>query len=357
MGKILKVLAVEDPAVIAYVDEKLQIVSNYNKCKVEFDIVPWQNYFTTMMKVFNGEIEYDIIMVAGHLWLADLAEKEYIEPIKYESEDILPIIANEMKYNQKTYLSPSFCDGHIIAYRKSIISKVIGTNLKEVISVDELIQVVKKLKDAGIETPIALKADKSEIFTDALPYLRSTGLDVYEQKEGLIECNIDKMREGLDKYIYLKSFAPTDTNTYGNTEIKQMISTNKVPIAVTWSGQMAKVMEDCIEPDDLGFSTFNTAWNVTWSFAIAKTSNNKEEAKEFLSYLRSEKIDNLVGAYCGAPVRKSNYIKGMDKYSWYKVQLQMIENYATPLIDIIDVGVKNENLYNEIYNAFIETKK
>lgn len=355
----IKVLAVKDPAVEVYIDKEYEIIKRYpdQTVEVEFDIVPWEDYFPTMLKVFRGEASYDIVMVAGHLWLADFATQGYLEPITYDFEDIVPVIVREMQYQNKTYLSPSFCDGHMIVYRKSMVEKALGKGLKSVITVDEFIEIAKKLKAIGVETPVALKAHQSEIMTDTLPYLRSTGYDVYETNEENIICHIDKMASGLERYMSLKQFAPPDTHTYGNDEIKDAIAHQKVAMAVTWSGQLGVVMEACEDIEDLGFATFDTAWNVTWSFGITKMSQNKQKANELLAYLRSTNVDKLVGEYCGAPVRKENYIQGMNKYPWYEVQLEMIEKHATPFINLLLAGDKNAVLYEEIHNAFTGKKK
>ncbi|MDF2986665.1 MAG: extracellular solute-binding protein family 1, partial [Eubacterium sp.] len=146
-------------------------------------------------------------------------------------------------------------------------------------------------------------------------------------------------------------------HTFGNNEIKDLLSQKKAAMAVTWSGQLGVVNREFEDVEDLGFSTFDTAWNVTWSFGIARTSKNKEKAKEFLSYLRSKQVDSLVGSYCGAPVRKSNYVEGMDKQPWYKVQLEMIEKYASPFMETDQAQVKNSILYEELYQAFIGEKE
>ncbi len=356
---ILKVLAVNDPAVEVYVDKKYGILDKYadDSVSVEFDIIPWEKYSGTMLKTFNGEIPYDIIMVAGHLWLADIVQKEYLEPIYYDFEDILPVISEEMRYQGTTYLSPSFCDGHMIIYQKSILKSVLGKLPEPVISVDEFIDITQKLGKSGLSAPIALKAHPSEIFLDALPYLRSTGLDVYQFEDGRVICNIGSMETGLAKYLKLKAYAPADTNTFGNDEIRDILSQKKAAMAVTWSGQLGVVNREFEKVEDLGFSTFDTAWNVTWSFGIAKTSRNKEKAMEFLNYLRSKQVDNLVGTYCGAPVRKSNYIEGRVRQPWYKVQLEMIEKHARPFAGIVQAQLKNNILYEEIYRAFIGEKQ
>ena len=351
--KKIKILAVQDPAVSVYVDSRLDLLRKFPKKDVEaeFDIVSWDDYFETMMKSFQGNADYDIVMVAGHLWLRDFVEKGYLQEISYDFEDILPVIGREMKYKGKTYLSPSFCDGHMIAYRKSAVEKAAGKLPGEIMTADEFVDIAEKLHKAGYQNPIALKAAKSEILLDALPYLRSGGKDVYTQTESGISCNISELENELEKYVSLKKFAPEETHTYGNDDIREMLSDKKAMMATTWSGQLGVVMEDCSEKEDIGFSTFDTAWNVTWSFAITGVSKNKEDAQALLEYLRSPEIDALAGECSGAPVRKSNYEKGADIYPWYRVQLRMIEEYAEPFPPLAEAGDMNGFLYDAIYSA------
>ncbi len=347
----LKVLAVADPAVMAYVDQKL---TDKFPAKVKMDVFPWSEYYSTMMQVFEGTAYYDIIMVAGHLWKRDFVEKGYLAPISYEEEDILPVIAKEMKFAGKQYLSPSFCDGHIIVYRKSVIKEVLGKEFGDIVTPKEYFEAAQKLSDAGHF--IAMKADESEIFTDALPFLRMDGMDVYDATTELIQCEQKEIVNGLEKYVDLKKFAFIDTDTYGNVEVAKKLQSKEAAMGVTWSGQMGTVMnEDCIEKEDLGFATFSTAWNVTWSFAISSTSRNIVLAEELLQFLRSKEIDQKAGSVSGAPVRKDSYLSFVETYPWYHCQLAMFEN-ATLLPNLLKAGDKFGVLYHQIALAFAGEK-
>lgn len=353
----LKVLAVQDPAVSVYVDEAYDILGKFpENIEVEFNIVSWDDYFGTMMDSFEGKADYDIVMIAGHLWLKDFVDRGYLAAIEYDFEDILPVIAQEMQCDGRTYLSPSFCDGHMIVYRKSMLSSVLDKLPDEVISTDEFIDIAQKLHMAGHDAPIALKASASEILLDAVPFLRSQGKDIYDHNGTETVCNIGKMHNEVEKYMSLRSLAPENTNTYGNDEIKDKIAGKKVAMATTWSGQLGPVMKECIEKEDMGFATFDTSWNVTWSFAITSVSKNKEKAEKLLKYLRSPEIDSLAGECSGAPVRKANYMEGLEKYPWYRVQLRMIEEYAKPFIPVLKAGDKNGILYETMYSIFIDEK-
>ncbi|GLC82149.1 extracellular solute-binding protein [Lacrimispora brassicae] len=346
----LKVLAVADPAVEGYLDEDLGILDGYGG-KVDFHIVPWADYYPMMMKAFAGEADYDIVMVAGHLWLRDFAEKGYLSELALEEEDILPVIAEEMRYKGKTYLSPSFCDGHMIVYRKSLLYQALGRELERVITPQEYIETAKAYRAACGEQAVAMKADPSEIFTDALPFLRMYGGDAYDP-QGTDACGKEETVKGLQSYVELKAYAVDGTESFGNGEIAAAIREKGAAMAVTWSGQMGEVFkEGCLEQWDLGFSTFSTAWNVTWSFGICLSSGKKEAAEEFLKYLRSPLVDQKVGRKSGAPVRRASYLEGAGDCPWFPVQQRMME-LARPLPHLSKAGEKNGILYEKIFEAF-----
>jgi multiple sugar transport system substrate-binding protein len=346
----LKVLAVADPAVEGYLDKELGVLDGYGGT-VDFHIVPWADYYPMMMKAFAGEADYDIVMVAGHLWLRDFVEKGYLSELVLKEEDILPVIAEEMKYKGKAYLSPSFCDGHMILYRKSLLNQVLGKELGSVITPQEYIETAKAYKAACGEQAVAMKADKSEIFTDALPFLRMYGGDAYDP-DGSAACGKKDVRKGLQSYVELKACAVDGTERFGNGEIAEAIRQKRAAMAVTWSGQMGEVFkEGCLEPEDLGFSTFSTAWNVTWSFGICASCRKKEAAEEFLSYLRSPEVDQKVGRKSGAPIRRGSYLEGADDCPWFPVQQKMME-LARPLPNLSKAGEKNGILYEKIFEVF-----
>lgn len=366
-SKKVRVLAVGDPAVEVYVDKNYKILDRWKEnsnLDIDFNIVPWESYYNTMMEDFKAEEpNYDIVMVAGHFWLRDFVENKFISPMDdymnllpkdYEYEDILPIIREEMKLDGHHYLLPSFCDGHMVLYRKSIVKEVLGYLPKECITIDELISMVEKVDGFKGLRGIALKAHVSEILTDFLPYLRNEDIDLFDEDHKPSFYN-DKGIKALNKYIALRRYAPVDTNEFGNVEIKNQIQQKKAVFAITWGGQLGVVLnEQCKELEDIGFATLDRPWNVTWSFALNNNSKNKEEAVRFLSYLTSKDIDKLVGSYAGSPVRKSTYLdeRERSKCSWYDAHLEMVEKYAKPLPSLKGSGEILGILYEYISKAF-----
>jgi len=362
MDKKLKVLAVADPAIYAYTDSKYALIEKFNQqfsAEVEFSIIPWNEYYETMMQTFSGKYDYDIVMVAGHLWLKDFVNKGYLaevnppEEAEYNRKDILPVIAKEMRINDKAFLYPSFCDGHILLYRKSHVEDIIGKAIPKIVTTDMILEIASKCNGVNGMKGIALKAHQSEIFLDFLPYLRNEGIDAFDDKSHAPTFNNDKGRQALEKYLSLKAYAPEETHLYGNEEVREAFQQKKVALAVTWGGQLGVVLsEDCQELSDVGFAAVHSAWNVTWSFAISSKSQRQDLANNFLAYLTSKEVDRIIGSFAGAPVRKSTYVADSAKYNWYDTHLQLLD-YAKPLPMMDYAGEKMEPLYEHIYHAFI----
>lgn len=363
MRNKLKVLAVGDPAVYAYRDPKYSIIENFNQendVEVEFTIVPWDEYYPTMMQTFAGEYDYDIVMVAGHLWLVDFVQKGYVaevsipNPDAYDEKDILEVIREEMKIGEKIYLYPSFCDGHILLYRKSILKELLGELLPEAVDTDALLALASLCDGKDGMRGIALKAAHSEIFTDFLPYLRNEGIDAFDQESHTPTFNNEQGKRALEKYLSLKEFAPENTFVYGNDEVREAFQKKETALAVTWGGQLGVVLnQDCQEIEDVGFSAIKTSWNVTWSFAINAKSKHQSLANQFLAYLTSKEVDRIVGGYAGSPVRKSTYVIDGERYPWYKTHLQLILKYAKPLPSMEYAGDKTEPMYQALHEAFV----
>lgn len=360
MSKILKVLGVKDPAIMAYVDEKYKILENFKgDFKIQFDIIEWENYVPMMNQVLDGELDYDVVMVAGHFMLKDLVSNNKLSLVDsnftkgYDVEDILPVIREEISIDGTQYLYPSFCDGHVLLYRKSIVEKALGQPLNNVVDTDNLAELASICHGINGMYGIVMKAHPSEIFLDFLPYLRQEGFDAFDPTTHHPTFNNYSGKNAIEKYLGMRKFAPRETYNFGNEEIKDYFQNMKAVMAITWGGQIGYVLDDkCINKDDVGFAAIKTAWNVTWSFGISNLSNHKEEANEFLTYLTSKGIDRIIGGYAGSPVRKSTYEADRDKYNWYDMHRELIEKNAKPLPHIVNGGSKFGVLYEVISGIF-----
>lgn len=359
----LTVLAVRDPAINVYVDSKFQLLQKFYDAyniEVDFQIIDWDQYYPALMEVFEGKRNADIVMVAGHFWLRDFVSKGFLSPVKYPDsqdylqEDILPVIAEEMKIDGQTYLYPSFCDGHIICYRKSFVSNAIGQLLSPVITTDQYLEILNTCSTHPNFKGISFRGSPSEIFLDALPFMRNRGIEVFDSL-GNIHYDVTKMVNALNDYLTLKSYASKDVTTYGNVEVAKDIKKNLVSFGVTWGGQLGVILDDdCIDKDDIGFATFKTAWNVTWSFGVVHLSSQKQMCETFLAYITSQEVDRIVGSYAGSPVRRSTYMLDQALHPWYPMHLELINTYAKPLPSVNHAGALLGVFYQRIHQAMIQ---
>lgn len=343
----VRVLAVDDPAVQAYVRPELRAVEQWGG-GAEFVVAPWEKYLGLMQDALDGKAEYDIVMVAGHLWKRDLVDRGLLLTLGRLDDDILDAVAHECSHAGEVYLSPSFCDGHMVVYDRERVGGLFAPLDPTAITPGEYLEIADKIGTGSV----AVKAHPSEIFTDALPFLRMFGGDVYDSGGNPVCDSPDAVR-GLEEYLRLRRYAFGDPSRCGNEQVAEALASGGAAVGITWSGQLGAVAGKArARADSFGFRTLTTAWNATWSFAVCAATPRPEAAKDLLAHLRSPAIDRLAGAISGAPVRRSTYLEGTAKYPWYACQLEMIEKHARPLPDIRHGGARNACLYEEIFRCF-----
>lgn len=333
----LKILAVGDPAVYGYTEKEFRIIEKYeklNKIKIVFDIVEWEQYYDKLLNSFEN-YKYDIVMVAGHLWLTDFVNKDYLKEIfvnddlEYDFSDVLDIVKEEMKLNEKLYMLPSFCDGHMLAYRLDKVSFDSDGN----ISIKEIKEKLTKSK----KYLTCLKAHSSEVFLDFLPYLRAYGIEPFD-KEGIPTFYNEGGIKALNHYKEMLKYSDIDTLNFGNKEVLESIQNDEISMAISWGGQIGQILNDkCINKENIRFVGLKESWNVTWSFAISKLSNKSDQALKFMKYLSSKEVDRLIGGYSGNPTRKSSFEIDKSKYPWYNSLLTML-NTSKPLPNLPNTG-------------------
>lgn len=360
---IVKVLAVADPAVYVYIEKEYAILDRFKEkygIEVDFDIVSWEKYYDTLMDALNGKRDYDIVMVAGHLWLRDFVEKGYLakfnEPTDkdYDYTDITEVVRDEMTLDGIRYLYPSFCDGHIIVYRRSALEAAYGDIDKKVINTDEYIKIAKAVHGYNSMAAVAMKAHESEIFLDFIPFIRNEGIEPIDLSTHLPKLDSQECLNALNKYISLKKYSINGTENFGNDQVREAFQNKKVVMTTTWGGQLGMVMDDnCLDPEDVGFFALDTSWNVTWSFGVTAKSKKKDMAETLLKYLTSKEVDRYVGSFAGSPVRKSTYQIDSDKYPWYEIHYDLITSYAKPMPKMLNTGSIIGPIYSALHSAFI----
>jgi multiple sugar transport system substrate-binding protein len=326
----IRILGVGDPAVYTYQEKVNEIIKPIEKefnIQIELHIFSFDKYYKELMDAFEKD-EYDIVMVAGHLWLPFFVEEGYLSPLYQNGsggqlDDILESIKREMFYNKAQYLYPSFCDGHILVYRKNRLNIQVG-------DVMSILDILDYLDRQEAKNQFTLKAHPSELFLDVLPYFRALNISPIS-KSGKVKIEDKEIDHVLNLYKKAMKYCNPQVRTFGNDEVRKSIQSGTVDMAVTWGGQLGAVMSDaCVEPEQIGFAALKESWNVTWSFGLNAKSKHKSTAVKVIEKLTDKNVDKEIGRKCGNPTRLSNFIEDKDRYPWYLVTKKMIEK-AKPL--------------------------
>ncbi|MBI9103722.1 MAG: extracellular solute-binding protein [Spirochaetales bacterium] len=341
---MIKVLAVADPAVLTYADKDVNIISKWTETsgvEVEFSILPWAEYFAALMETLSGngkdrKSDYDIVMVAGHLWLQDFINRGFLQPLEGIKaaitnygpyEDLLPGVRDEIELDGKVWLTPSFTDGHIIYYKKERIFELTGRHLPKILTPSEYLALVKEIgNNPAMEDKkfLAMKAHPSEIFLDWLPFYYEEGKSVFDENLNLL-FNTPEAARALGRYLELKEFALPGAELFGNEEVCAALQSDDCLIGVSWGGQASFIINDeILKADNMGYATFETPWNVSWSFGVPASADFTNEVRDFLAYLASPEVDRIIGKGAGSPVRSASYKAENSLLPWYPIQEEMI---------------------------------
>jgi multiple sugar transport system substrate-binding protein len=355
--RAVKVLAVADPAVLAYVDPGLGILDRWRaeRREVDFDILPWDRYYPTLLAQ-REKPEYDIAMIAGHLWLRDFAESGAILPLdegfrslppSYGEDDLVDALRREAEWEGRRWLVPSFTDGHLIFYDAKAAADA-GVALAPAVDPRGFASFARAL--CGGSRRLALKACPSEIFLDWLPYLLGEGAEPFDA-EGRPTFRDERGLRALEAYLAMRDIALEGCAGYGNEGVRDALLSGRALLGASWGGQAAGIASG--KRGRFGFATFERPWNVAWSFAILSGTRRADEAFALLAYLSSREVDKAVGRFAGSPVRSSSYADPAEAAAcpWYPVQLDMIRRAYT-LPRLRSGGELFGVLYEELSRAF-----
>lgn len=335
----VRVLAVGDPAVYAYTDEKLGLLK---RCEGEtghevgFDILAWADYGERVFQEADSDTpSYDVIMIPGHLWLPQFVEAKWLRPISpngplqahsYRPDDIVPSVAEEVRYRGDQYLVPSFSDGHIL-FSHLGLDRITDpeTGRGDVLRFKSI-----RSSDTRGRPRLVLKKAPSEIFLDWLPYFRSFGGE-FICEDGSPGFHGTAGQQAAKYYRELSERVDPEMAPFGNEEIAVALRSGAVDFGVSWGGQAGEI----VDPESrktLSYATLTHPWNVTWSFAVLRKSERSAAAEEVLALLSDSHADKVVGRYAGSPSRRSSY-RDTDlrkECPWFPAQEDLLDT-ARPL--------------------------
>jgi len=361
----LDVLGPDDPAL----DALRQALARHPEWETGLTIVPWPEYRQCLMAALTSErAPYQAVCVPGHVWIPELVDAGYLASVDsllggvsrdiidgYMPQDIMPLIARESHYRGHQYMVPLFSDGHVLFYRKDLVTLPDGDGVP-IVSPQALGALAAKAHRPPEVYGLALKAHPSEIFLDWLPFLWGEGGDIFDD-EGQPAFASEAGVRALATYCDLRHFCPPDTHTYGNAEIAGALKSGRVAMATTWGGQAAAIVlaSDGTHSDRLGTAVYSRPWNATWGVAIPANQPValQERVLSILLQAMGPDTDRKVTRVAGSPVRRSSYSPTeMTRYVWLRSQHEMLSR-ADMLPMHPQMGSLLEVLYPAVYAAFV----
>ncbi|MGH3449184.1 MAG: ABC transporter substrate-binding protein [Haloechinothrix sp.] len=273
--------------------------------------------------------EFDVVMISNYEtpqwarngWLVNL--EPYIKRTEgYDTDDFIPSIRDSLSYEGSMYSVPFYGESSFLAYRKDLFAKA-GLTMPKQPTWQQVAEFAKKLHDPakGI-SGICLRGKPG--WGENLAPL-STVVNTFGGRWFDMDWNArltaPGFREAVKFYVNLvRDYGEVGASTAGFSTCGTRYAQGQ---AAMWydATVMAGTNESPQDSRVVGKSGYVAApvnkteaggWLYTWSLGMPKSTENKQAAWDFMSWVTSKKYAKLVGETLGwnsvpPGVRKSTY--------------------------------------------------
>jgi sorbitol/mannitol transport system substrate-binding protein len=266
--------------------------------------------------VATGGGEFDVVMISNYetpMW----AENGWIENLQpyidatdgYDAEDFVPSVREALSYDGDMYSVPFYGESSFLAYRTDLFEEA-GLEMPANPTWDEVRELAAELHDpAGDFSGICLRglAGWGEDMAPITTVMNTFGggwfdsdwnatLDSPESREA-IETYIDTLRTYGQPGAATSGFGDCLTRfAQGQSamwyDATSMVSSVEDPASSTVAGNVGYVPAPVAETESAG-------WLYSWSLAIPSTSDHKDAAWDFVSWMTNKEYIELVGDELG----------------------------------------------------------
>ncbi|MFC3998303.1 ABC transporter substrate-binding protein [Nocardiopsis sediminis] len=306
--------------------------------------------------IATGGGEFDAVMISNYEtrqwaeygWLENL--QPYIDATDgYDDADFIPSIREDLSYQDDMYSVPFYGESSFVAYRRDLFEQA-GVEMPEQPTWAEIARLAAELDDpeAGV-SGICLRglAGWGEVLSPFNSVLNTFGGRWYDE-DWNAQLESPEFREAAEFYVDLvrehgqpgaaASGFGDCLNQYsqGNSAMfydsTAMVSTTEDPDSSTVVGDSGYVAAPVAE-------TAYGGWLYTWSLGIPATSENKDEAWRFLSWMTDKDYIQTVGETYGwqrVPPGNRQSTFEIEEYA------QAADAYAEPML----AGIENADPEN-----------
>lgn len=316
---------------------------------VEFELLELSGsalFEQTVVDLRSGAGSYDIILIddpnapqymaAG--WLADLDEMYSARGMSLDTDFIEPAVGvGRYPANSGTlYALPHIGNVELFAYRTDLFER---HDLSAPDTWDQVLAAAEALSENEEEvTPVLFRGSKGNpIVTGFLPILWAFGGDVLDE-DGNVILDSPESLAALEFFLDLSEYAPEGVANYQSAQVRDALYNGSGAIAIeVWPGWIADInnpeesavvgdMEIRAHPGQVRGSSPMIG---IWLAAIPESSENKDAAFDFLTFLTSEEMQERIAMETGVPptrVSVHQIAALQEKYFWYPAQLDGLQN-------------------------------
>lgn len=316
---------------------------------VQFEILQLSGsalFEQTVVDLRSGAGSYDIIlmddpnapqyMAAG--WLTDLDEMYSARGMSLDSDFIEPAVGvGRFPANNGTlYALPHVGNVELFAYRTDLFAEY---NLPAPDTWNQVLAAAEVLSENEEDiTPVLFRGSKGNpIVTGFLPILWAFGGDVLDEDGNVVLDSPDSLA-ALEFFLALSEYAPEGVANYQSAQVRDALYNGSGAIAIeVWPGWIANInnpaesavvgnMEIRAHPGQVRGSSPMIG---IWLAAIPESSENKDAAFDFLTFLTSEEMQERIAMEAGVPPTRVSVHQVpalQEKYFWYPAQLDGLQN-------------------------------
>ncbi|MER5185088.1 extracellular solute-binding protein [Streptomyces sp. NPDC002896] len=296
-----------------------QIVAEFNKTskvKAVLDTIPGANYQQKLQTIINTDQAPDVFFNWGGGSIKPFVDAGLLLPLDdFIAKDpglksnFLPSVFNAAVVDGKSYGVPMRGTQPVVLFNNGNVLKDAGAEPPK--TWDELLDVVKTLKDKGVETPIALGGgDKwPTLMWFEYVYDRVAGPELFEKalngdKEAWASADSKKalsmLKELVDTGAFGKNF---DSVKYTDQGSVTLLAKGKAAFELMGSWEYSQHQTDNPEfaKNGLGYTTFptieggkgdqaNVVGNTNNFYSVLKKTKHPEAVAEFLKLQYSDKF-------------------------------------------------------------------
>ncbi|APU22666.1 ABC-type sugar transport system, periplasmic component [Actinoalloteichus sp. GBA129-24] len=299
--------------------------------------------------VATGGGEYDVVMVSNYEtkmwaengWLTNLQPSIDASP-EYDHDDFIPTVRESLSYQDDMYSVPFYGESSFLAYRADLFEEA-GLEMPANPTwqeIAEFAEILKAPEEGRVGICLRGLAGWGENLAPLNSVINTFGGRWFDE-EWNAQLTSPEVREAVQFYVDLvREHGQPGAATSGYSDCITRYSQGQAAMWYDASAMVASVEnpDDSVVVGESGYApapvvdTDTSGWLFTWALAIPETSENKDLAWEFVSWMTDKDYQRMVGEEFGWPrvppgARESTY-----EIPEYAAEAQA---YAEPTLDAL----------------------